>query len=281
VQLVIQKEPQFPEDKRYFIRKKIWTAMDADQQAAVILHELIYGLAMKLGHVDSVGTRYINEYMMSDKFVSLSNPEYINALKEAHFIRDNFRLLVGIDGKFIFEVGDGFPLEFTEHGYPSGVLAEPTQVNLKNTSLLVQDFVSYYDSGTLKSFTPSEKEQELYVKNQLVKFKAEQIEVYESGAIKSGELFGRTQFNIQGQSVTVGGEAAFFHENTVTFYANGQLKQGKVFGVYKLKDTHGKPVTIGKAVWGCQSEKDWNSCSEAESLVTFDENGLIVDFRPQ
>lgn len=68
VQLVIQREPKFPKDPVYVIDANHWNQADVITQAGMILHEIIYTDTLRLGHQDSVRTRYIVGELASNQF---------------------------------------------------------------------------------------------------------------------------------------------------------------------------------------------------------------------
>jgi hypothetical protein len=69
-QLVIQKVPEFPGEKRYTIDGDLWSLMNADQRAATVTHELIYGEL--LNSADSRGVRHLNSLLNSRNFSNMT-----------------------------------------------------------------------------------------------------------------------------------------------------------------------------------------------------------------
>jgi hypothetical protein len=88
VQIAIQKQPQFPGDKRYFINRGIWDRLSGSIKAGVVLHELMYREARDVfGATDSRGARYLNAMFASgkDKEVAPDLKSYFEVLKAAGF----------------------------------------------------------------------------------------------------------------------------------------------------------------------------------------------------
>jgi hypothetical protein len=84
-QLAIQKQPEFPEDRRYTINQDLWQKLDNDSRTGLILHEIIYGEALGYGATDSVGTRYLNSKLCSPEADTLSLQDFIDVLVDAGF----------------------------------------------------------------------------------------------------------------------------------------------------------------------------------------------------
>ena len=75
-QLVIQKEPEMPGDKRYTINKDIWDLLDNVSKAGIILHELTYRQMIEnFGsglNINSIPVRYMLAYLASDTLKDLN-----------------------------------------------------------------------------------------------------------------------------------------------------------------------------------------------------------------
>jgi hypothetical protein len=86
-QAALQQDPELPGDKRYTISRDIWTAMDADSQAGLILHELIYREAthQTVPHTNSMMVRYLNGYYSTVEINSATLKAYIQLLQLAQF----------------------------------------------------------------------------------------------------------------------------------------------------------------------------------------------------
>jgi hypothetical protein len=90
-QVAIQKTPDFPEESIFTVNKDLWDRMNADNQAGLVLHEVIY--RYMLSHrkstttiSSSVATRYLAGYASSERFATMSLPEYFELLNRLqHF----------------------------------------------------------------------------------------------------------------------------------------------------------------------------------------------------
>ena len=87
-QLAIQIEPVFPEDRRYLVNGDYWELLDADNRAGLILHEVIYAEALRLGHTDSRAARYFNSYLTSKKIEAITPEGYPDFLRLIRFRAD-------------------------------------------------------------------------------------------------------------------------------------------------------------------------------------------------
>lgn len=79
-QIAIQKEPQFPGEKLYTVSKDLWDLLDNDQKAGLILHEIVFGEAIKEGHENSINTRYFMGQIASNKTSNISLIDYTGLL---------------------------------------------------------------------------------------------------------------------------------------------------------------------------------------------------------
>lgn len=75
VQLAVQKKPQLPGQKLYTIDKDYWDKIGSDNQAALILHELVYGLTDGK-HKDSSGVRYFTANITSTRMNDITVPAF-------------------------------------------------------------------------------------------------------------------------------------------------------------------------------------------------------------
>lgn len=66
-QLCVQRTPYFPEDKRYIIDELLWKHLSAEDQAGLILHEVLYREALERGQADSIAARYFTATIASGK----------------------------------------------------------------------------------------------------------------------------------------------------------------------------------------------------------------------
>ncbi|WP_413584959.1 hypothetical protein [Bdellovibrio sp. HCB274] len=87
-QLALQHEPLFEEDSRYFIAKRIWDNMFPKDQAALIIHEVLYNYALSVNPDtnSSEKIRYFNALLLSNRIQEIS-PQRYQRIKEKVFLR--------------------------------------------------------------------------------------------------------------------------------------------------------------------------------------------------
>jgi len=135
-QVAIQREPLLPGYKRYTVSRDLWSRLSADHQAGLILHEVVYGYAIKLGHKDSIGSRYFTALVASDRLASMAGSEYDAVVKRLAlvdpehqppaWVMDPVRLPAAQVGQvytaslkaFVHHPG-GLPLKMKAHGQPA------------------------------------------------------------------------------------------------------------------------------------------------------------------
>jgi hypothetical protein len=79
-QIAIQDPPEFPEDKLYLINGDLWNLLSKNNQAGLILHEIIYTEALKYNHPDSKHVRYFNSKLVSPDYNPNSFKQYYDLL---------------------------------------------------------------------------------------------------------------------------------------------------------------------------------------------------------
>lgn len=84
-QAIIQREPKYPEDKRFIIDGDLWSKLDVVTRTGLVLHELIYRETLLAGHEDSVAARYFHSYLAAGKLQGLDVNEYYSFLKMVGF----------------------------------------------------------------------------------------------------------------------------------------------------------------------------------------------------
>ena len=82
-QLVIQRTPKLPEDRLYLVAHDYWRFMLLEQQAATVVHEVLYRYALKKnpGLRSSEPVRYFNALILSKKIETMSESEYLEIKK--------------------------------------------------------------------------------------------------------------------------------------------------------------------------------------------------------
>lgn len=84
-QAVIQQPPEFLGDKRYTVSLDLWNKLDNNSKAALVLHEIIYNEGIALYQQSSKGVRYLNSYMTSATFNTLTQDNFNRMLLSAGF----------------------------------------------------------------------------------------------------------------------------------------------------------------------------------------------------
>jgi hypothetical protein len=69
-QIAIQRKPEFAEDKRYFVSNDLWKTLNSDNKFALVLHEIVYNIAIENGHENSRRARHLNSLLLSDKIIN-------------------------------------------------------------------------------------------------------------------------------------------------------------------------------------------------------------------
>lgn len=81
-QLVSQRKPKFKYEYRYEFSQSLWEKMNLQEQSMTILHEAWYRIMLENGAENSRSARYVNGFVASTEFESISFPEYLELLKE-------------------------------------------------------------------------------------------------------------------------------------------------------------------------------------------------------
>lgn len=118
-QIAIQRDPEFDTDKRYTINKDIWDRLDADNQAGLIIHEVLYREFKKLKS-NSMSTRYWNA-VLSGKELTMPQTD------EAHFVLFDKLGIQDLERNgLIFKVYPNIPTELEKYFWPNGNLKRAT-----------------------------------------------------------------------------------------------------------------------------------------------------------
>ncbi len=90
-QIVLQQNPEVPEDRLFTVNQDLFEHLDVFNQAAMILHEVIYNelISMKNRngervHPTSFYARYFNEKLIATTFKTMSAEEYIASFADTH-----------------------------------------------------------------------------------------------------------------------------------------------------------------------------------------------------
>ncbi|WP_413584378.1 hypothetical protein [Bdellovibrio sp. HCB274] len=85
-QVATQRVPLTSQDARYLINNDLWEKMDLTNQAALVLHEIIYREQILVGINTSATTRFINSALWANVTAGMNQAEYFNLMKD--FIAD-------------------------------------------------------------------------------------------------------------------------------------------------------------------------------------------------
>ncbi|MFV8259726.1 hypothetical protein ACNQKP_18100 [Bdellovibrio bacteriovorus] len=82
-QLVIQRDPKFPHDRRYIIAMDHWWWLEPQDAAAAVMHELLYRevAALRPEVRTSEALRYFNALILSNKISELTPSEYLELIR--------------------------------------------------------------------------------------------------------------------------------------------------------------------------------------------------------
>lgn len=81
-QLAIQHIPKYPSDKRYFVQAEIWSALDEQSRAGLVLHEVIYREALDSFQTNSLNARYFNAFLSQTEFPAMDGYEFLLLLRD-------------------------------------------------------------------------------------------------------------------------------------------------------------------------------------------------------
>ncbi|WP_413943638.1 hypothetical protein [Bdellovibrio sp. HCB-162] len=92
-QAVFQRNPSILNKSRYIVNSTLWNKLDADNQAALIVHEVIYREFMNslAFEVTSERIRAFNSFIHADGLKTLSAQEYLAFLQELHFTNYEYK----------------------------------------------------------------------------------------------------------------------------------------------------------------------------------------------
>lgn len=94
VQAATQNQSPFPGEVKFTFQKEIWQNLDADVQASLILHEVVYEHMIAVGEPSSRSARYFNAALHANQLETVKN--YMDVSNIFNF--KNLQLVV--DGKF-------------------------------------------------------------------------------------------------------------------------------------------------------------------------------------
>ncbi|WP_374000854.1 hypothetical protein [Bdellovibrio bacteriovorus] len=101
-QVVFQRNPSILNKTRYMVDENLWNHMDTDNQAALIMHEIIYREFMNsvTKEIASERIRIFNLVLHTNILKNLTQPEYISLIQELHFTSytsQNLKFTIGYE----------------------------------------------------------------------------------------------------------------------------------------------------------------------------------------
>ena len=154
-QVVAQRKPKFPEDKRYYINTDLWNRLDNKTKVGIILHELFYN-EISYKAQNSIGVRYINSILWSSKSFLMEQNTFNDLLDKAGFC--DFET----QGAFLSSCADFIDERGRQHVpilyYPSGLIragaaVENSWIIIQKQKVYVTGMIDFYESGKIYSFT--------------------------------------------------------------------------------------------------------------------------------
>lgn len=227
-QIVIQRTPYLPGEKRYVVDNDLWIQLDATQQAAIILHELIFREYIELhgGQVaDSRAVRYFNSLLWANTIESYSFIEFISLMQT---LRLEYVELLGVKIK-VYSPEDDLNEEqlWDPEFYDSGALQSVKVVEwqvvqqggiewqLADTPehLPWQNTLWFFENGKIEMLT-------LWGVQKII-FKETELNVwgrvffYDSGSLKKVQLAGFHEIEVDGEKKMISGEIEFSPEGKI------------------------------------------------------------------
>jgi len=226
-QIANQSEPVLETDKRYVIDATLWRELDSDNQAGLILHEIIYREALELGHSNSVSVRLLNALISSSHIQELSVEQFTRILIDLGFEHTSMQ---GVEISFRNpKTGELAPPEF----YSSGLLKRAfvragSTYKWRDQLLKLRGEVRFYPKGQIESLTLAD-EQELMIYQTGCRAAAYEMQFYPSGDLAAFTLARPQSFQTDVYSLMLDG-AVEFHSTGVIKMAevlDGQVKEAK------------------------------------------------------
>lgn len=171
-QLVIQKNDLLPGEKRYTINKDIWDALDAQNQAGIILHEIVY--RETLGQ-HSRYVRYFNGLVASNSLKNLTLPlqdELLRNLGTTEFVTPPAKYRIS------YKSFDGL-------GRPKEATIWASGDSFNGTKLNGLFEVTYNDGKVAKISGRLDAYLEIQLPHSSEEVKAEKVEFYTTEMIKA------------------------------------------------------------------------------------------------
>ncbi len=164
-QLIVQTKVPLPGKKKFKFQLDLWAKMNADEKAAAVTHEAMYGYLISNNAGNSPVTRFYNGLMISDELDGMSEQKYLETIQELSLPKDKIQYhglnyyLIHRDSLSPQEGID----QFDENGEIQ--VASPHKDDLKNDALkrvfgfvskmkIAQDGTFLFESGNLVGLKP-------------------------------------------------------------------------------------------------------------------------------
>lgn len=82
-QLIVQKEPEYSEDRLFKIDSKLWTRLSNWQKSLAVLHELFLKETIRVGHSNSRAARYLMTFATQHNFENVSTCDWVDRIQKA------------------------------------------------------------------------------------------------------------------------------------------------------------------------------------------------------
>lgn len=201
-QMVVQQTPEFPEDKRYVVNKELWDALDNDNKAGLLLHEVILREVLtpfaSIYIKNSISTRYFNSLITSERLDSMDLSAIIDIFGQVPLCSIDIQ---GVEIRIGNSTEEGDCLKrgrfekylifYDNGGLREAFVVEGSSVNLPIGSIRITNRVTFYENKRIKDVNLYENSA-LLVKEQVVLFKGSSggnpLSFYPHGNVNYGYL---------------------------------------------------------------------------------------------
>lgn len=80
-QLAIQQKVSGKNEVEFYFQQELWDKMKVEQQAGLLIHEIIYEHFVLLGEVNSINVRYFNAFLSSKELRAMTQEDYKKKIK--------------------------------------------------------------------------------------------------------------------------------------------------------------------------------------------------------
>ncbi|MGZ3768182.1 MAG: hypothetical protein ACXVCP_05795 [Bdellovibrio sp.] len=189
-QIVNQRKPEFPEDKRYVVNKDLWDALDNNSKAGLIFHEFIYREGIARGLEESTGVRYLNSLIAANRYKDLNPRQYISIQEQILFSdTDIFGAKINLHSYDDIHVDGNNLLKITLREGSVAFLPLNKQT-VEATSFFLND------TGLIVSFIPAKNTLLQSPGGSLIAQAGDQVNLKETGEVLRAVLAANTLFSL-------------------------------------------------------------------------------------